>query len=311
MIAPCGCETGSDKKELKEHGSVSFPAACYRNDGRAVDVPWHWHDEMEALVVEKGSIAVEVADSKYMVTEGNGCFVNAGALHMVKKSGDADVTEHCIVFHPLLVGGSRDSVFWQKYLLPLIGDPSFSGVYLDASVPWQKKMISLIGAAWDACCSEEGDYEICARNALSECIGILRGRMPARRQIVSPAALREKERMKTMLRFIQQNFHEALTVGQIASSAAVSESECMRCFRDTIGAAPIAYLKNYRLQNAAGLLRATDVSVSEIGERCGFREMSYFSRAFRSLYGVTPSQYRNLAKKDCNGSDFRRHYYED
>ena len=101
--------------------------------------------------------------------------------------------------------------------------------------------------------------------------------------------------MKVMLAFIQQHFGENITIRQIADSAAVSESECMRCFHHTIGITPIAYLKNYRLQCAAELLETTVQPVSFIGEQCGFREMSYFARAFRQNYGCTPSQYRKAS----------------
>ncbi len=103
--------------------------------------------------------------------------------------------------------------------------------------------------------------------------------------------------MKIMLKYIQEHFDEALSVRQIAESVSVSESECMRCFRNTIGITPIAYLKSYRLQCAAELLENTKDPVSDIGGRCGFLEMSYFSRAFRQVYGCTPSQYRANVQK--------------
>ena len=59
MIASCGCITDGQKRELKEHGSVSFPVACYACDPQTVNVPWHWHDELEAVIVEKGSAVIE------------------------------------------------------------------------------------------------------------------------------------------------------------------------------------------------------------------------------------------------------------
>lgn len=292
MIAACGCITDGQKKELKEHGTVAFPVACYACDTQTVNVPWHWHDELEAVIVEKGSAIIEFASAKRVVPTGSGCFINAGVLHSLKKTKDTEIMEHSIVFHPLFIGGSRDSIFWQKYILSFISDFSFPGIFLEPSVPWQQDMLSLIRTAWNACSAEVQNYEIITRNVLSECIGILCSRQPKSRQSLSQKTFRQNERMKTMLQFIQQNFREIVTVGQIASSASVSESECMRCFRQTIGMSPIAYLKSYRLQCAAELLRTTDDSVSMIGEQCGFGEMSYFSRAFRGVYGDTPSQYR-------------------
>ena len=295
MISLCESIFDGQRRELKEHGSFSFPAACYSNTQQNHSVPWHWHDELEVLVMEKGSAQIQISSLKREVKEGDGCFINAGILHSMEKIPGMDFDEHSLVFHPRLIGGSMDSIFWQKYVLPLISDRSLPGIFLEQSVPWQKEMLSLIRAAWNACSSDEGNYEIETRSSLSQCAGILRRQQPGQPGAQPEKALRQGERMKVMLAFIQQHFGETITIRQIADSAAVSESECMRCFHHTIGITPIAYLKNYRLQCAAELLETTAQPVSFISEQCGFREMSYFARAFRQNYGCTPSQYRKAS----------------
>lgn len=89
-----------------------------------------------------------------------------------------------------------------------------------------------------------------------------------------------------------KRFRQPLTVERIASSAAVSASECLRCFRGTIGISPIQYMKALRLQKAAELLRQSDLSIAAIGDLGGFQDMSYFSKAFLGSAGSTPSEYR-------------------
>ena len=54
-------------------------------------------------------------------------------------------------------------------------------------------------------------------------------------------------------------------------------------------------MKQYRIQQAARLLAETREKVSEIAERCGFQDMSYFTRAFREEKGCVPTQYRKKA----------------
>ena len=79
---------------------------------------------------------------------------------------------------------------------------------------------------------------------------------------------------------------------EIAGSASLSESECLRCFHNTIGTTPIQYLKSYRIKKAAELLSNTERKIVDIGMACGFQDMSYFAKAFRGIYGCTPSEYR-------------------
>lgn len=126
MISRSGCMTDKQKKELKDHGSAAFPLACYQNDADALPVPWHWHDEIELVQIAKGKAFIHFGDLSYEISEGNGCFINAGALHAVETCHNESMEEHCIVFHPRLVGGSVDSVFWQKYIQPIISDRSFA-----------------------------------------------------------------------------------------------------------------------------------------------------------------------------------------
>ena len=77
-----------------------------------------------------------------------------------------------------------------------------------------------------------------------------------------------------------------------AASASVSKSECLRCFRASIGATPIQYLRQFRVQKAAELLVGTGLKISDVGAQCGFQEPSYFIKTFRELMGRTPAAYR-------------------
>ena len=58
----CGSAADSRGRELVEHGTVAFPVAIYRNDLTAAEVPWHWHEEMETLVVMEGSVVVTAGE---------------------------------------------------------------------------------------------------------------------------------------------------------------------------------------------------------------------------------------------------------
>ena len=106
------------------------------------------------------------------------------------------------------------------------------------------------------------------------------------------SALRSADRIKTMLQFVQTHYAEDLTVEQIAASASISPSECLRCFHDMIGTTPNQYLRGQRLQRAAELLCGTTLQVTAIAAQCGFEDSSYFARSFRQLYGCGPTEFR-------------------
>ena len=281
-------ETG---EELLQHGTALFPIACYHDDLSLAPVPWHWHEELEAAIVTEGSAVVAVGTERYPLQPGDGFFVNANVLHSVFIGGEV-CRLHSMSFHPRLIGG-MDSIYWQKYVLPLLESGKPECLIFRKDNGWQQDALEETERAWQACVQEGDCYEFAVRESLSRLILLARGKgIPQEVQPVSEKAQRDNDRIKRMLRYIQQNLNSPITVAEIAAAAAVSESECLRCFRATIGTTPIHFLKQLRLQRAASLLAAGEEKISDIAERCGFLDMSYFARSFRALYGCTPGEYR-------------------
>lgn len=302
------CESAIDRqsRELARHGTAPFPLACYWHDGQSVNmVPWHWHDELEVVLVREGKVFVSVEGESRQLGVGEGCFITAGALHRIWQEGEADVEVHSLVFHPRLVGGSVESVFWQGYLQPLLDSAANRCVWLEAGVPWQGEAMEAVESAWRSCGEEPPGFEFLAREGLSRLIFLLSAHRPAAREGPSEKALRDGERTKRMLRHIQEHYGEELSVAKIAGSAAVSESECLRCFRSVIGVTPMQYVKQFRVERAAELLASGEGRISDVGARCGFQEMSYFARTFRELKGRTPSRYQAEARA------FRKNFSDD
>ena len=87
-----------------------------------------------------------------------------------------------------------------------------------------------------------------------------------------------------------------MSVGEIAKECAVSESGLRHIFKEQTGMTPIEYRLYARIKEAAYLLEATGMSVSEIADRLGFFDAAYFCKVFKEYTGVTPKQY-SLNKK--------------
>ena len=150
------------------------------------------------------------------------------------------------------MGGSADSVFWQKYLQPLLTDPTRPCAVLHREIPWQRQALEAMEQAYRAVVNEVPGYEFRARAALSEMIWQLVTHAPSARPIPKKA-LRNADRIKRMLQYIQDHYAEDVSVDQIAASASISASECLRCFHDMIGTTPNQYLQDRRAQRAAEL----------------------------------------------------------
>ena len=293
-LSACAVKTGPEGRELAAHGTAAFPVACYNLDLSRESVYWHWHEELEAVFVVNGSAALRTGGENHCLKEGQGIFINGGVVHEA-RAGEPGQSRLCsVVFHPRLIGGSLDSIFWQNYLRPLLEDGQVKAIVLDPEIPWQGQALAALQKAWRSCSGEELGYEFTVREELSRVICLLAGRRPPQTRL-SAKELRDGERIKQMLRYMEEHFCEQLTMERVAASAAISPSECLRCFHSTIGITPIQYLKQYRIQRAAKLLAETSMKIVDVGTECGFQEMSYFARAFREIKGCTPSEFRKRA----------------
>lgn len=303
-MTPCACNSLADRhgRELTKHGSTGFPAACYLDDLKKESVPWHWHDELEAFLVVKGSAVLAAGTKKYVLKAGDGCFINAGVLHSVWPEDPIACILHSLVFHPRLIGGSLDSIFWQDYVHPLITNPVLKSVCFRAetSAPeWNRTALQAVGDAWKSFVHAQPGYEFRIRSALSELLFLLTAHQPAAGKPPSDKILRDGERIKRMLSYIEEHYPEDLHSSAIAQAAAISESECLRCFRSTIGTTPMQYVKQFRIQAASGLLLSTEFKIADIATRCGFQDTSYFTKTFREMKGMTPQAYRKSRQTLC------------
>lgn len=293
MIQFCSVQTNMQGEELREHGTRLFPVACYLDRLPQDEMSWHWHNELELGMIADGSAVVEVGSAKYPVRAGEGFFINSNVLHTAIVPDGSACEIHSVVFHPRAVSGGTDNVIWQKYIKPLVENQSESGIHFIPDTVWHTQVLKDMETIWRLAEKEDFGFEVYIRNALSDILAVLSEHQSGAGKKSFGKEQRDNARIKEMLTFIQANYDRELTIEEIASACAISTSECIRCFRATISTTPIAYLKSYRLQQAALKLQLSTDKISVIAESCGFQEMSYFAKSFKEVYGCTPSEYRN------------------
>lgn len=88
----------------------------------------------------------------------------------------------------------------------------------------------------------------------------------------------------------------AVSVTQLQQLAGFSPAQFRKNFQQWTHASPQQYLKAQRLETAHFLLRSTDLSLAAIAQRVGIDSASYLSKAFKTRYGCSPSQFRVLRR---------------
>lgn len=97
--------------------------------------------------------------------------------------------------------------------------------------------------------------------------------------------------------YIKSGYAENLTITSIADQAGFSTDYFNRLFRAHTGFTVMEYVRFTRLSRAAVLLRSTSRDITDIALECGYETHESFTRAFGSLYGRSPSEYRTYYEK--------------
>jgi AraC-like DNA-binding protein len=91
---------------------------------------------------------------------------------------------------------------------------------------------------------------------------------------------------------IDRAYAQPLDISTLAEVAHVSEAHFIRTFHATFGETPHRYLQRRRVERAMFMLRETERSVTDICLEVGFTSLGTFSRTFRDIVGISPTDYR-------------------
>jgi AraC-like DNA-binding protein len=89
-----------------------------------------------------------------------------------------------------------------------------------------------------------------------------------------------------------RRYADPLDLDELAAAAGVSKYHFLRCFAAVYGRTPAAYLTQRRIERAQDLLRATNLTVTEVCGLVGYASLGSFSSRFRALVGMSPSAYQ-------------------
>lgn len=282
------------------HGSRQFPVAAYLDDLSKQYINWHWHEEFEIGFVTAGCIVLECGNREYLLTPGDIFFVNANILHAMHNNMPSEnAAFKCLVFHSSLISENTDSIFYTKYLLPILSADSFRECILSKEHFYHAEILELLHRAWNLMADEPEDFEIQVRSELSSlfCMLIKLQKRMERATLLKTQNYMPEKRVQIMLDYLHTHFNRKITIDDLAKAAAISKTEVLRCFKNIIGVSPIHYLNDYRLQKSEHLLLKSNKSIQEVAEDCGFDDNSYFTKLFRKKYGITPHDYRTQQLK--------------
>ena len=120
--------------------------------------------------------------------------------------------------------------------------------------------------------------------------------MASDRQTPAAPTGRETRRVIEAIRLVESDATRALELKEMAAVAGMSKYHFLRVFRRLTGMTPHRYLISARLRRAALALTSSRRPVIAVALDAGFGDLSTFNKTFRAVFGLTPTQYRDLRR---------------
>lgn len=297
-------ETEENGRELTIHGTHDFPCASYDerfSEFFGGEVSWHWHDEIEIVLVVEGATKVECIDKSDIVHAGEMIFINANTLHKLTNHGPEDCRILNVVFNPKMLGGIHYGLIYKKHILPIIHNKALLFYKFTADVSWHNLAMKELADAFTTWELQREDREFCMNIALMKfwhlfCTNQASVLAPTQKQ---STAKNNEARVHALLNFIHHHYDERISISDMSHAANISESECYRIFRHALKSTPNNYLLDYRLRQAMHLLTQSTKPIADIAYDTGFNCSAYFAKKFKLAFDETPNQFR---KKFSNAS---------
>lgn len=100
------------------------------------------------------------------------------------------------------------------------------------------------------------------------------------------------DKLNDIFSLINDNIYNKLSLDEICSKTHISKYHLCRIFKENMGITITEYIKRKRISLACQFLRDTNLKITEIAEKCGFSDSSFFTKVFVSEHSITPTQYR-------------------
>lgn len=275
------------QKEQAKHGEVFFPIQKYITK-LASDYPvitTHWHEEAELTLITQGSCVYQIDLVEYEAKEGDILFIPPLLLHSIALGNSEEFCSETYVFHMNFLGGNATDICSTHYLTPLTNHEFSIPCLLTSLHPAYaslRKCFQQINTLY----AEQGfGYELALKSLLLQVIFLL---LQYSDKNTSASSNPSSEKLKSILDYIDLHYAEAISVSELAKLCYFSEYHFMRFFKKHMNMTCIQYINNVRLEKSVEQFEHGNTSILDVSLSVGFHNLSYFHRAFKKKYHMTP-----------------------
>lgn len=276
-----------EQKENAKHGESFFPVQKYITR-LASDYPvvtTHWHDEAELTMITTGDCVYQINLIEYKVKEGDILFIPPLLLHSISLNTSDEFYSETYVFHMNFLGGNSTDICSTRYLTPIMNQEISLPCLITQTHPAYtsiRKIFNQITSLYDEAVI---GYELALKSLFLQVIFLL---LQYSQKDIYPDSRASSDKLKCVLDHIELHYSEPISVSELARLCYFSDYHFMRFFKKHMNMTCMEYINNLRLEKSVELFKQGNYSILDVSMSVGFHNLSYFHRAFKKKYNMTP-----------------------
>ena len=270
----------------EHHTSIQRDKLCpfkLGTSGETLPAPCNWHENIEILLVTEGEGAMQYGKENFPLRAHDITVINSGVLH--RPYTEQDISYYFIIIDESFCKENGIDTAHMHFCEHL-RDEQTERLFLDAA-----EAIKRYGDERTPLCAAR------ARLAVLALLIVLcdKHSVPQPRECAAPSLA--EIYVKQAISFVNEAYTERITLDAIAELCGITKFHLAREFKRITGQTVLSYTNTLRCKKAE-LLISEGKSITEAALESGFESLSYFSRTYKSLMGISPSKIRVRAEQN-------------
>lgn len=261
------------------------------------------HNFWEILIVDKGEVDVTAGEKQLVLTRGDIIFHKPNEFHSLKANGKIAPNLVVISFE---CDSPAMSFFEEKMLQVTEHERSLLGTIIKEARltfkgrlddPYQEKLILDDQIPLGSMQMIKHSIEMLLLTLLRRYMGTM-PEIPEMPKILPKFTTvnADTEVYNRIITYMEDHIYSNLTIEELCRSTLVGRSKAQKLFRDRNNCGVINHFSQMKIEKAKELIRNKDMNFTQISDLLGYTSIHYFSRQFKKITGMTPSEYASSIK---------------
>lgn len=256
------------------------------------DTRLHTHNFSELVIVLRGAGVHISPAGDYPIGAGNAFVLHGHQAHGYRDTTDLELVNILFCLDELAVP-LQDVVLLPGYHALFTLEPLFRARdKFESRLRLRPEELRQVAESVARMEKESRNQVAGWRFALTACFMLLMADLCRYYSHMENPAAQPLLRLGRVIGYLEQHYHEQLTLDQLADIGDMSRRTLTREFRHALGYSPIEYLIRLRISHAGALMQEGRATVTDVAFQVGFLDSNYFARQFRTRMGCSPREFR-------------------